>query len=91
MRKRLSARVRGRVQAVGFRFFVCQVAEELGLVGFVRNTPDGAVEVVAEGEQLTLEKLLEYLKEGPRAAHVTQVDASWEEPTGRYDRFLVKA
>lgn len=89
--KRLSARIHGRVQGVGFRFFVIDAARELGVVGYVRNTSDGGVEVVAEGEEGLLARLLGLLREGPRAAHVTHVDVSWEAPTGAYDRFSVKA
>lgn len=88
--KRLCARVRGRVHGVGFRFFVREVAGDLGVAGYVRNTPDGAVEVVAEGDEGRLARLLGLLKEGPRMAHVTDVDACWEEPTNAYDRFFVK-
>ena len=90
-RKRLSAKVYGRVQGVGFRFFAREVARELDLVGYVRNTYDDGVEVVAEGEEGRLARLIGLLKQGPSAAHVTHVDASWDEPTGEYDRFFVRA
>ena len=64
----LRAVVRGRVQGVFFRDFVRRHADQLNLRGYVRNLPDGGVEVVAEGERPALERLLEYLKEGPPAA-----------------------
>ena len=88
--KRFSARIYGRVQGVGFRFFAREVANELGVVGYIRNTADGGVEVLAEGDEGSLERFLDLLKEGPRTAHVTRIDLSWEPPTGAYDRFHVK-
>ena len=57
--------VYGRVQGVYFRAFVSRRARELGLTGYVRNTPDRAVEVYAEGERKRIEKLIDHLKVGP--------------------------
>jgi len=88
---RLHAIVTGRVQGVGFRYFVRDVAHDLGLTGLVRNTSSGAVEVVAEGPLATLERLAAALREGPPAARVTNVQLSWGEPTGRFDGFSVGA
>ena len=72
--------VRGRVQGVGFRWFVEREAQRLGITGWVRNTFDGEVEVLATGtaEQLTL--LRERLQTGPRAARVDQVTESEAHP-----------
>jgi len=66
--------VQGRVQGVGYRYFVLRHAEELGPAGYARNLPDGSVEVVAEGEARALEKLEERLNEGPSFAHVSGID-----------------
>ncbi len=86
----LRATVRGRVQGVGFRDFVWRRARFLGLRGYVRNLPDGrSVEVVAEGEREALEQLLEYLREGPRAARVDEVEVQWDQPTNRYPDFAI--
>jgi acylphosphatase len=63
--------VRGRVQGVGFRFFAERAAREMGIAGWVRNTPDGAVETFAEGEEQAVRAYLEKLKVGPRIAQVT--------------------
>ena len=60
--QRLNANVRGRVQGVGFRFFVLQQAVAMGLTGWVRNTSEGMVEVVAEGGSASLEELLAVLR-----------------------------
>ncbi len=84
---RLHAVVHGRVQAVGFRAFVIDVANRLGIKGWVRNRWDGTVEVVAEGERPGLEQLLASLKVGPRMASVEKVDAEWLEATGEFFGF----
>ena len=73
--------VSGRVQGVGFRWFVDREARTIGLVGWVRNNPDGNVEVLASGTEEQLAKLRKRLKEGPRASRVDEVieeDASDE-------------
>ena len=80
--------VRGRVQGVGFRFFVEEAARSLGVAGFVRNLPDGRVEVLAQadGEQLT--RLEEALRRGPPLARVEDLevrDAAAEPARGGFD------
>ena len=65
--------VQGRVQGVGYRYFVLRHAEELGLAGYTRNQTDGSVEVVAEGAAAALKTLEERLNEGPSFAHVSGV------------------
>ncbi len=80
--------VRGRVQGVNFRDFVCRRALFLRLNGYVRNLPDSrSVEVVAEGQRADLEQLLEYLREGPTRARVDAVDVEWGKATGTYQDF----
>jgi acylphosphatase len=66
--------VRGRVQGVGFRWFVEREAAMLGLAGWVRNNDDGTVEVLASGSDEQLELLRAKLKQGPRAARVDSLD-----------------
>ena len=66
--------VRGRVQGVGFRWFVWRQAERLGLRGWARNLPDGTVEVVAEGPAESLARFAEALGRGPSAAIVDGVE-----------------
>jgi acylphosphatase len=68
--------VRGRVQGVGFRWFVREHARALGLSGRVTNRPDGTVDVEAEGDQAAIEKLMGYLRRGPAGAAVDAVDAA---------------
>jgi acylphosphatase len=69
----------GRVQGVGFRFFVWRRAEALGLEGWVRNRWDGAVEVVAGGESELLDRLLDQLQAGPRWSRVERVTVTEED------------
>ena len=87
---RLHAFVNGRVQGVGFRLFVIQAAKILNVTGWVRNTTKGEVEVLAEGSRASLIKLLEYLRQGPRAAFVTDVRHEWVEATGEFRDFDVE-
>jgi acylphosphatase len=87
---RLHAIVEGRVQGVGFRYFVLEVAELLGVYGWVRNRWDETVEVIAEGERAVLEKLLDALGRGPRNAFISSVKADWEKPTGEFQNFRVE-
>jgi acylphosphatase len=83
--------VEGRVQGVGFRYFVLERAQELGLTGWVRNTYEGHVEVLAEGKKPVLDKFLELCRRGPRAAYVTGIDFEWGTSTGELSAFSVRS
>lgn len=83
----LYAIIYGHVQGVFFRDFVARHAQALGLAGYVRNLPQGSVEVYAEGNRPALDKLLEHLKKGPFGARVDRVDTQWAEYTGHYTDF----
>ena len=87
---RLHAIIRGRVQGVGFRYFVRRKAAALGVRGFVRNTRDGSVEVTAEGDRATLAQLLDELRRGPSAASVAAVDHQWSQGSGEFSGFQVR-
>ena len=91
VRRRLDATVTGRVQGVGFRWFVVREATELGLDGWVANTPNGAVRCVAEGPEARLEALLERLREGPPAAIVDNVSEAFMPATGTLGAFSVRS
>ena len=86
----VSAAVYGLVQGVYFRAFVARRARELGLTGYVRNLPQGGVEVWAEGEGQILRELVECLWVGPRGAMVDRVEVNWVEPTGSFSRFEIR-
>jgi len=81
--------IRGRVQGVGYRYFVQAVAEQLGVHGFVRNLPNGDVEVHAEADDVTLGLFKHELERGPRLARVTEVVES-EATSGQYSSFLIR-
>ena len=86
---RLHAVIEGRVQGVGFRYFVIEKALPKNLTGWVRNTRQGAVEVMAEGKLSDLQSFLDDLRAGPSSAFVTQVQQEWLEPTGEFSRFFI--
>jgi acylphosphatase len=86
-RVRARAVVRGRVQGVSYRYATMSQAERLGVTGWVRNLPDGSVELVAEGPREEVEKLLAWCRRGPSFARVDDVDVEWEEATGEFARF----
>jgi len=89
-KKRLHAVVTGRVQGVGFRYFVQQHAAKLELTGWVRNQWDGSVELIAEGNHLGLQAFLKILYQGPSSATVMNVDFAWQTATGEFRGFRVK-
>ena len=74
--------VSGFVQGVFFRAEARDRARSLGLAGWVRNTPDGTVEAVFEGEPDALDSMVAGMREGPRGADVSRVDVDEEEPEG---------
>jgi len=82
--------VHGRVQGVGFRASTHEMGRRLGLTGWVRNRPDGAVEVRAQGDEESLKQFHDFLSRGPRMAHVRNVDWFWEEPTPDLGPFEIK-
>ena len=87
-RERLAARVIGRVQGVGFRWWARRQADELDLVGWVMNADDErSVELVAEGDPEALSELERRLAQGPPGARVEQVDARRAAASGEYDSF----
>lgn len=88
---RLDASVVGRVQGVGFRYFVLREAMDLELDGWVANTMDGSVRCVAEGPRERLQLLLERLRVGPAAAIVERVSEAWMPATGTLGPFEVRS
>ena len=88
---RFEAVVRGRVQGVGFRYFVLRRANALGLAGWVANDPDGSVRCVAEGPEAALKVLADALHEGPPGARVGDVAVNRLPPSGARTGFSVRA
>ncbi len=89
MTKRAECIVYGEVQGVSYRDFVRTSARRAGLLGSVRNLPDGTVEVVAEGEESVLREFLKALKEGYPFAKVSQIREVWSEAVGDFKTFLI--
>jgi acylphosphatase len=89
--KSFRAILKGYVQGVGFRYYAMRMAQRFGNIkGFIRNLPDGSVEVVAEGPDEALESFLDSIKQGPSAAIIEQVEVEWLPYTGQYRDFTVK-
>jgi acylphosphatase len=82
--------VRGRVQGVGFRWFVEREAHMLGIAGWVRNKSDGSVEVLAIGTRDQLLGLRSRLRQGPRAARVDDVEESEAKPISGLTSFRIE-
>jgi len=91
--ERLTARVTGHVQGVGFRWWVRRHAEELGIVGWVMNAHDErSLEIVAEGDDAALAELERLLRVGPTGARVETVDVRRGPASGEFERFgIVRA
>jgi acylphosphatase len=82
--------VRGRVQGVGFRWFVEREAHVLGISGWVRNNSDGSVEVMAMGSRDQLMGLRSRLQQGPRAARVDDVEEREDKPISGLNTFRIE-
>ncbi|GAB6067195.1 acylphosphatase [Methylothermus subterraneus] len=91
MRKRLHIWVAGRVQGVFYRAHTVEIALSFKLTGWVRNLPDGRVEIVAEGEEQSLQKLLAWCRKGPPLAQVAGVESREEPATGEFEQFALRA
>lgn len=89
MEKRIESTVRGRVQLVMFRDFTKRYARRLGLVGFVKNNPDGTVRVIAEGSEEKLKLLIAHLGKGSLLSRVDHVEVEWSAPTGELSPFAI--
>ena len=81
--------VSGDVIGVGFRSWARRQAQDLGLVGWVRNTPEETVEIVAEGPKDKLKELVKACRTGPEVAMIEKIDVSWERATGEFLSFEV--
>jgi len=81
--------VTGRVQGVAFRYFAQQKANELHIKGWVRNTPDGKIEIEAEGESDTLEIFIDWMKTGPTRARINTFSNTEIKLSG-YKNFIIR-
>jgi acylphosphatase len=81
--------IKGKVQGVFFRASAKEMADSLGIRGWVKNAPDGNVEILATGNEDTLNRFISWCRKGPPRAVVSQVDVSKKEETG-FDNFQIK-
>ncbi len=81
--------VSGRVQGVGFRYFIATCGMELDLKGYVKNLFNGDVEIAAEGRHEFLEELIKKAKEGPRGSGVERCKIEWLDFNNKYDKFEI--
>lgn len=83
--------VHGKVQGIFFRTNTVKIADKIGnLTGYVKNMPDGTVEVIAEGEETQLKELVNFCKQGPLLAKVERIVVMEKKPTGEFEGFSVK-
>ena len=88
-KERLHAFVQGRVQGVGFRFFIYQTGLNLQLYGWVRNRINGKVEILAEGSREKLDTLLKETRKGPQMAQIVKVDVEWQKSQNDLPPFTI--
>lgn len=81
--------VSGRVQGVLFRSNTKKQADNLKLTGWVRNLPNGGVEILAQGEKKKLEKLISWCRKGPFFAEVEKIDVNWQTPSEIFETFAI--
>ena len=87
--KQIHLIVRGRVQAVFYRASAQREAKRLGITGWVKNRPDGSVEIVAEGEEDQVKDFLSWAQHGPSTARVDKVETRWRSYTGEFAEFRI--
>lgn len=90
VKKRIHVFISGRVQGVFFRYTSKELAEQLGVTGWIRNLPDGRVEAVVEGDEDKVEEMLEFFRKGPPLARVDKVEVIEEEYRGEFKEFRIK-
>ncbi|MEM5777265.1 MAG: acylphosphatase [Candidatus Aenigmatarchaeota archaeon] len=87
--KRIHAYISGRVQGVNFRWNTKLMADKLGIKGWVKNLPDGRVEIVAEGDDERIDIFLKYVKKGPLLAKVEKIELKEEVYKNEFKKFLI--
>ena len=90
MRKRARVYYSGRVQGIGFRYTAREVACGYEVTGFVRNLPDGRVEMAAEGDEEEVAAFLDAIKASQLGSHIRQADVRWIEPRDDDKQFVIR-
>ena len=89
MQQQLHVMIAGRVQGVGFRYATQRKAGLLGLTGWVRNTREGSVEAVFQGERRALNEMLRWCNEGPVLSRIDEVECNWSDATDSFEAFEI--
>ncbi|OGC56132.1 hypothetical protein A2797_02125 [candidate division WWE3 bacterium RIFCSPHIGHO2_01_FULL_48_15] len=87
---RAHLKIYGKVQNIGYRFFIHRKAAACGLTGWVCNCNSTGVEAVFEGEKEKVEECVAACRKGPRFSKIEKVDLEWQEPTGEFKSFVVR-
>jgi acylphosphatase len=82
--------IKGRVTGVFFRYHTYELAQRLGVRGWVRNNPDGRVEAIFEGEKEAVDRMLNFCHRGPPGARVADVEVRWEPHRGEFSGFEIR-
>ena len=90
MHKEMHLFISGQVQGVSYRANATRMASMLGVSGWVRNLPDGRVEIVAQGEEKALRNFLAWVHQGPAQSRVDHVETHWDEPTEDQPDFHIR-
>lgn len=88
-KKTVNIIAKGTVQGVGFRYYTQSLARSLGVKGFVKNLPDGSVEIEAEGEQNILEEMILKLRRDEMSSYITDMDIVWFPFKNKYTEFFI--
>lgn len=90
MQKKVQVHYSGRVQGVGFRYTARQIAHGYEVVGYVKNLPDGRVEMTVEGDEAELKRFLTAIGASDLGAHIRHETATWSEPSGQFRDFSIR-
>lgn len=90
VKKQIHLIISGFVQGVFFRSSASDIARSLSLSGYVRNLSNGKVELVAEGDEPSLKRLIEWCKKGPSGARVDDIKVEWKEAANQFERFAIR-
>ena len=90
MFKRIYIKIHGYVIGVGFRYYIWQIAQKFGVLGYVKNCSDGTVEIEAEGQEERLKDLLEWAKQGPSQARIDKLEFKWLDNKHEFNSFNIR-
>ncbi len=83
-------KITGKVQGVGFRYFAYQKANEIGINGWVKNSRDGGVLIIAQGDEIDINTFIDYLQIGPTRARVDNISKYKMQTLSKFEKFVIK-